>query len=105
MLAFETSRGNYSPDVSNLHLKNAFEKNDCRIQVKSQRELSHSLVTRIWSELSAKAGVRIREWTNFCRDGVDAKTLEVMSYAASFPDSLIGDARNPGTLKQQLQTS
>ena len=98
MLAFETSRGNYSPDVSNLHLKNAFEKNDCRIQVKSQRELSHSLVTRIWSELSAKAGVRIREWTNFCRDGV-------MSYAASFPDSLIGDARNPGTLKQQLQTS
>jgi len=23
-----------------------------------------------------------------CRDGVDAKTLEVMSYAASFPDSL-----------------
>lgn len=40
-----------------------------------------------------------------CRDGVDAKTLEVMSYAASFPDSLIGDARNPGTLSQQLQTS
>jgi hypothetical protein len=40
-----------------------------------------------------------------CRDGVDVKTLEVMSYAASFPDSLIGDARNPGTLNHQLQTS
>ena len=40
-----------------------------------------------------------------CRDGVDAKTLEVMSYAAGFPDSLIADARNPGTLNQQLQTS
>lgn len=40
-----------------------------------------------------------------CRDGVDAKTLEVMSHAASFSDSLIGDARNPGTLNHQLQTS
>ena len=40
-----------------------------------------------------------------CRDGVDVKTLEVMSYAASFPDSLIGDARNPGTLNHRLQTS
>lgn len=40
-----------------------------------------------------------------CRDGVDVKTLEVMSYAASFPDSLIGDARNPGALNHQLQTS
>lgn len=39
------------------------------------------------------------------RDGVDAKTLEVMGYAASFPDSLIGEALNPGTLIQQVQTS
>jgi len=59
MLAFETSRRNYSPDVSNLHLKNAFEKNDCRIQVKFPRGLSHSLVTRICSELSAKVGVTL----------------------------------------------
>jgi hypothetical protein len=27
-----------------------------------------------------------------CRDAVDAKTLEVMSYAAKFPDSLVGHA-------------
>jgi len=39
-----------------------------------------------------------------CRDSLDAKTLEVMSYAASFPDSLIGGL-NPGTLIQQLQSS
>jgi hypothetical protein len=40
-----------------------------------------------------------------CRDSVDAKTVEVMSYAASFPDSLFEDAMNPGTLNQELQTS
>jgi hypothetical protein len=39
------------------------------------------------------------------RDSVDAKTVEVMSYAASFPDSLFGDALNPSTLNQELQTS
>jgi hypothetical protein len=27
-----------------------------------------------------------------CRDGVDAKTLEVMTYAAKFPDSLVRQA-------------
>jgi hypothetical protein len=32
-----------------------------------------------------------------CRDAVDAKTLEVMSYAASFPDSLVGHALCSGT--------
>jgi hypothetical protein len=40
-----------------------------------------------------------------CQDSLDAKTLEVMSCAASFPDSLFGDALNPGTLNQELQTS
>jgi hypothetical protein len=38
-----------------------------------------------------------------CQDGVDASTMEVMSYAGRFSESIIGPVLNPETLSHPLQ--